>query len=128
MGFPWGGVLREWGGIVMLSDRGSKYLAVMIEHFSKIVVLEPLQTKEAKHTCYANEHGVLSRYGSCAELVTDQGTDFEGEFHACMIRNFNDHRRTSANQPQANGLAECCVQTVKRSIRRYIEDQQMLTT
>ena len=111
-----------------VTDRGNKYVAVMIKHFSKTIALEPLQTKEAKHTCYAYEHGVLSRYGSCAELLTDRGTEFEGEFHACMVRNFIDHRRTSANHPQADGLAERCVQTVKRSIRRYIEDQHMLTT
>ena len=88
----------------------------MIEHFSKTIVLEPLTSKEAKHTCYAYEHGVLSRYGACAEMITDQGTEFQGEFQACMTRNFIDHRITSANHPQADGLAERCVQTVQRSI------------
>ena len=38
-----------------------------------------------------------------------------------------DHRRTSANHPEADGLAERCVLTVKRSICRCIEDQQILT-
>ena len=45
-----------------------------------------------------------------------------------MVRNFIEHRRTSANHPQTDGLAERCEQIVKRSIRRYIEDQQTLTT
>ena len=85
-------------GPFLVSNRGNKYVAVMIEHFSKTIVLKPLQT-EAKHTCYAYEHGVLSWYGSCAELVIDRGTEFEGEFHACMIRNFIDYRCTSANHP-----------------------------
>jgi hypothetical protein len=63
--------------------------------------------------------------------VRDRGTEFDGEFHACMERNFIDHRRTSANHPQAtqaDGLAKRCVQTIKRSVRRYIEDQKTLTT
>ena len=30
---------------------GHRYVAVMIEHFSKTIVLEPLTSKEAKHTC-----------------------------------------------------------------------------
>jgi hypothetical protein len=71
---------------------------------------------------------VLSRYGSCAELVTDGGTEFKGEFQQCMVRNFIDHRTTSPNHPQADGLAERCVQTVKRSIKRYVEEQQALDT
>ena len=73
----------------------------MIEHFSKTIVLDPLTSKEAKHTCYAYEHGVLSRYGACAELISDQGTKFEGVFQACMTRNFIDHRTTSANHHSA---------------------------
>ena len=32
------------------------------------------------------------------------------------------------NTPWADGLAERCMQTVKRSICKYIEDQQTLTT
>ena len=129
---PIEGLFYRWSmdlcGPFPVSDRGNRFVAVMIEHFSKTIVLEPLQSKQAKDTCYAYEHGVLSRYGSCAELVTDRGGEFEGEFHACMERNFIDHRRTSANHPQADGLAERCVQTVKRSVRRYIEDQKVLTT
>ena len=129
---PIEGLFYRWGvdlcGPFPTSSRGNRYVAVMIEHFSKTVVLEPLVSKEAKHTCYAFEHGVLSRYGACAELVTDQGTEFQGEFQACMARNFIDHRTTSPNHPQADGLAERCVQTLKRSIRRYVEEQQETNT
>ena len=82
---PIEGLFYRWSmdlcGPFPVTDRGNKYVAVMIEHFSKTIVLEPLPTKEAKHTCYAYEHGVLSRYGSCAELLTDRGTEFESEFH-----------------------------------------------
>ena len=83
---PIEGLFYRWSmdmcGPFPIIDRGNKYVAVMIEHFSKTIALEPLQTKEAKHTCYAYEHRVLSRYGSCAELLTNLGTEFEGEFHA----------------------------------------------
>ena len=104
---PIEGLFYRWSmdlcGPFPVTHRGNKYV-VMIEHFSKTIALEPLQTKEAKHTCYAYEH-LLSRYKSCAELLTDRGTEFEGEFHACMVRNFIDHRRTSVNHPLADGLA-----------------------
>ncbi len=41
------------------TQRDNKYVAVMIEHFSKTIVLEPLVSKKARHTCYAYKHGVL---------------------------------------------------------------------
>ena len=119
------GLFYRWGmdlcGPFAVTERGNKYVAVMIEHFSKTVVLAPLVSKEAKHTTYAFEVGVLSRFGACAELVTDQGTEFRGEFAEMCARNFIDHRTTSANHPPANGLAERCVQTVKSSLRKYCE-------
>jgi transposase InsO family protein len=101
---------------------------ICIEHFSKVLVLEPLPSKEAKHTCYAFEHGVLGRFGACAEVVTDQGTEFQGEFAAMLSKCFIDHRTTSANHPQSNGAAERCVQTIKRSLRRYCEDTMTANT
>jgi hypothetical protein len=110
------------------TSRGYQYVFIAIEHFSKVVVLEPMTTKEAKNTCYAFEHGVLGRFGACAEVVTDQGTEFLGAFQEMCARCFIDHRTTSANHPQANGAAERCVQTVKRSLRRYCEDSMTSDT
>jgi hypothetical protein len=129
---PIEGLFYRWGvdlcGPFPDTMRGHRYVMICVEHFSKVVVLEPLPSKEAKHTCYAFEHGVLGRFGACAEVVTDQGTEFQGEFAAMLARCFIDHRTTSANHPQANGAAERCVQTVKRSLRRYCEDSMTANT
>jgi hypothetical protein len=122
---PIEGLFYRWGvdlcGPFPETKRGYKYVMIMVEHFSKTLVLEPLTGKEPRHTAYAFEHGVLGRFGACAELITDRGTEFAGEFQAMMASNFIDHRQTSPNHPQADGLAERCVQTVKRGLRRYCE-------
>jgi hypothetical protein len=129
---PIQGLFYRWGvdlcGPFPETSRGFQYVFIAIEHFSKVVVLEPMTTKEAKNTCYAFEHGVLGRFGACAEIVTDQGTEFLGAFQEMCARCFIDHRTTSANHPQANGAAERCVQTVKRSLRRYCEDSMTSDT
>lgn len=120
------GLFYRWGvdlcGPFPETKRGNRYVMVMIEHFSKTLVLEPLPSKESKHTAYAFEHGVLGRFGSCAELISDNGSEFMGELQTLCVSHFIDHRTTSANHPQADGLAERAVQTVKRSIRRHCED------
>ena len=129
---PISGLFYRWGidlcGPFPASRHGNVYVMIAVEHYSRTLVLIPLPSKEAKHTCFAFEHAVLSRFGACAEVVTDQGTEFLGEFQACMARNFIDHRTTAANHPQANGLAERCVQTVKRCLRRYCEDSYTTNT
>eukprot|EP00877_Chromochloris_zofingiensis_P007303 jgi/Chrzof1/2826/Cz12g00080.t1 len=100
---------------------------VAIEHYSKHIELVPLPSKTAKHTAAAFAHAVLGRFGSCAEVLTDQGTEWQGEFaqllHVAMI----DHRHTSPAHPQADGLAERAVQTVKRSLRKLCEAKKSVT-
>ena len=49
---PIEGLFYRWSmdlcGPLHVTDRGNKYVVVMIEHFSKTIALETLQTKEAK--------------------------------------------------------------------------------
>ena len=54
-------------------------------------------------------------------MLTDGGTEFSGEFDDVLQKNFIDHRRTAPNHPQADGLAERAVQTIKRSLRKFCE-------
>ena len=100
------------------TPRGNKFVLVCIEAFSKFAVMIPLPSKEASETHYAFLHHVLARFGAPAEVVTDGGTEFMGSFDRMLVDAFIDHRSTSANHPQANGLAERCVQTLKAGIKK----------
>ena len=123
---PINGLFYSWGvdtsGPFPTSRRGNKYIMHAIEHFSKTLILEPLPSKEAKDTAYAFTHGVLARFGASAQVITDGGTEYQGEFHQVLTECFIDHRTTSPNHPQANGLAERSVQTVKRALKCHCED------
>lgn len=52
-------------------------------------------------------------------MLTDQGNEFRGEFQALLDRSLIDHRRTSRDHPQADGLPERLVQTFKSALRKY---------
>ena len=56
--------------------------------------------------------------GAPAEVVTDQGTEWRDEFHELLQSSYIDHRTTSAYHPQANGLTERAVQTMKRALTK----------
>jgi transposase InsO family protein len=97
------------------------FVMVAIEHFSKHVELVPLPNKLAATTAAAFAQHVLGRFGSCAEVVTDRGTEWDAEFDTLLKDSMIDHRHTSAYHPQADGLAERAVQTLKRALRKMCE-------
>ena len=122
---PMEGLFYRWGvdlfGPLHRSSMGNTYVLVAIEHFSKHIELIPMPDKLAFHTAYAFSQ-VLGRFGAPAEVITDLGKEFLGEFEELLQTCFIDHRQTSPNHPAANGLAERAVQTVKRSLRKYLAD------
>jgi transposase InsO family protein len=117
------GLFYRWSvdlcGPFPISKRGNRYVMVMIEGFSKQLEVSAIPDKSAATTAYAFTREVLCRYGSCAEVVTDQGAEWMDEFHQCLQASFIDHRTTSANHPSANGQAERTVQSVKRALEKY---------
>ena len=123
---PIEGMSYRWGmdlcGPFDTTGHGNRFIMVAIEHFSKWVELIPLPNKEASSTAYAFLHNVIGRFGAMAEVVTDQGREFLGEFQQLMAQALVDHRMTSANHPQADGASERCVQWVKRGLEKYIAE------
>ena len=97
--------------------RGYKWVMVAVEHFTKWVEVIPLRSKTPEETAAAAAD-IISRFGAPAEVVTDGGGEWEGPFAELMAACFIDHRITSANHPQANGLAERLVQVTKRALRK----------
>jgi hypothetical protein len=91
---------------------------IMIEHFSKWVKLVALPNKSSHNTNQTFLQQVLNRFGACVECLIDQGSKFKGEFQDLFNHVVIDHRRTSKDHPQANGLAERMVQTCKKGFRK----------
>jgi len=79
---------------------------IMIEHFSKWAEFVTLLDKSSHNIGQVFLQHVLSRFGACAECFTDQGLKFRGEFQDLLDHALIDHRQTSRDHPQANGLAE----------------------
>ncbi|XRB15552.1 reverse transcriptase [Pseudoscourfieldia marina] len=122
---PIKGLFYRWhvdlAGPMEETTSGNRYFAVMIEAFSKALVVVPLPDKEASTVAMAFALHVLARHGSCAEVVTDNGSEFKGAFDTLLEKALIDHRHTSREHPQADGLAERAVQTVKEALKRCLE-------
>ena len=91
----------------------------MVEHFSKWIELEALPDKGSEGAAYAFLDWILGHFGVPVEVLTDLGREFQGEFQALCERALIDHRTTSRDHPEADGLAERVVQMVKRTLCKY---------
>jgi hypothetical protein len=111
LGYRWS---LDFAGPVPVTPRHNKYVLVMIEHFSKWIELVALLDKFSEGAAYSFLDCVLSHFGAPAEVLTDQGREFLGEFQTLCEQTMIDHRTTSKDHPKVDGLAECMVQTVKR--------------
>ena len=124
---PVKGLFYRWGvdlaGPLVATADGYKYCMVAIEHFSKHIEVEPLLDKTPARVARAYSY-VLARFGAPAEVVTDNGAEFEAEFAELLERCFIDHRPTSASHPQADGAAERVVKVVKAALRKACYEAQ----
>jgi hypothetical protein len=116
LGYRWS---LDFAGPLPVTPRHKKYVLVMIKHFSKWIELVALLDKFSEGAAYSFSDRVLSLFGAPAEVLTDQGREFLGEFQMLCEQAMIDHRITPRDHLEADGLAECMVQTVKRGLRKY---------
>jgi hypothetical protein len=102
LGYRWS---LDFAGPLPVIPRHNKYVLVMIEHFSKWIELVALPDKFSEGAAYSFLDRVLSRFGAPTEVLTDQGREFLGEFQTLCEQAMIDHRTTSRDHPEADGLA-----------------------
>jgi hypothetical protein len=102
-----------------LTVRHNRYVLVMVEHFFKWIELVPSPDKSSKGVAYAFLDRVFSHFGAPAEVLTNQGIEFQGEFQVLCDKALIDHQTPFRDHPEVDGLAERVVQTVKRTLRKY---------
>jgi len=115
LGFRWH---VDLAGPFPVSSRGSRFVMVAVEAFSKWLEAIPIINKEPDTVAYAFLHNVLARFAAPGQVVSDNGAEWQGAFAQLMADCLIDHGTTSAAHPQANGQAEKAVDIVKRALRK----------
>jgi hypothetical protein len=110
LGYCWS---LNFAGPLVVTPRGTKYVLVMVEYFSKWIELVALLQNSAELVATAFLDRVLAHFGAPAEVLTNQRREFLGVFEELCTKALIDHSTTSRDHPEANGLAERVVQTTK---------------
>jgi hypothetical protein len=115
LGYRWS---LDFAGPLVTTRSRKRFVLIGIEHFSKWCEVWALPSKLSTRVAEAFL-GVMTRYGACAELLTDNGQEFAGELDVLCQKLLITHRTTSRYHPQSNGLTERLVRTIKGGITRF---------
>ena len=96
------------------SKTGKKYVLVMVDRFSKVVVLVPLRNQDENTLIAAIKNRWIYRFGKPRSFLSDRGKTFEGNKLREMCKTFNITQEfSSPYQHQSNGLAERTIRSLR---------------
>jgi len=96
-----------------------------MDGFTKFVEAIPMANQEAATVARALVEHVVVRYGTPIQILTDQGTNFDGNLFRELCRMLDvDKVRTSSYHPSGNGLIERFHRTLNAMLGKVISDHQ----
>ena len=93
-------------GPITVTNRDNRYLVVAVDFLTKWPEVAALTNKRAETIAAFFEEYIIARHGCPREVLTDNGTEFRGDFDEMLDKYGIDHRRTSPQRPQTNGMTE----------------------
>ena len=111
------------GPITPVSDRGNRYILVIVDYATRYPEAVPLKSIEAEKVAEAL-WGVWSRVGIPREILSDQGTQFMSNVMAEVNRLLAiDGKCTTPYHPQCNGLVERFNGTLVAMCKKLAQEQ-----
>ena len=108
-----------------MSRRGNKYFLVMVDVFSGWVELAPLPDATAESTVRAFRESWCYHFGPPDRVVSDRGQQFIGSLAKALYHELGiEKKSTTSYHPQADGITERFVGSVKEIIRRNLVTSQ----
>jgi len=103
------------------NDDGYRYIMIIIDVFSKFVILRPLKEKSA-YAIAKELFDVGNLVGHFKVLQSDNGSEFENSVLREYVRlNNAEHRFIAPYHPNANGVAENAVRQVKSVLNKWLQ-------
>ena len=92
------------------------YYFLIIDYYSKFIVIKTLNNLQSSAVIKKCKE-IFSQCGTPKELVTDNGLEFSSHYFKSFLRNWDfEHRTISPRFHRSNGLIECSIQTIKRTL------------
>lgn len=111
-------------GCDLFELNGVHYLLV-VDYYSKYVELEILNHNTTSHNIINKLKNIFARFGVPQYFVSDGGPQFTSDQFKVFSKEWNFvHKITSPTHSESNGMAERHVQTLKKLVKKSIEDNK----
>ncbi|RWS24616.1 pol polyprotein-like protein [Leptotrombidium deliense] len=101
---------------------GYKYVIVLVDHSTRYVIGKAQKSTKTAEFIRFMEEDVVTKFGSPFTLISDRGTCFTSrEAKNYFMKKGIVHQTSPAYFPEANGLAERAVRTLKNMLRKFMD-------
>ena len=124
-GYPMQRVAMDIVGPLPSTERGNRYILVVVDYFTKWPEAFAIQNQETRTVAQKLVDEWVSRYGVMQQLHSDQGKNFASE----TFKELTDilgvkTTQTSPFHPQGDGMVERLNRTLKDMLSRVINEKQ----
>jgi transposase InsO family protein len=117
---PWKLILLDLAKLPK-ADSGEEYLLVVVDSFTRYVVLRPLESKTSEAIA-KQLWQLMADFGVPIAIQSDQGTEFVNSVVRELRRAFGiQHRLVAAYNHAANGLVERSIRTVTLMLKKHVK-------
>ena len=106
----------------LLSTDGKKFILTATDAFSKYCNAWPINNKSAETVAKTLFDNHFCKFGTCLELVTDQGLEFNNKLcdELCKLLQIK-HNTTTAYRPQTNSTSEVFNKTIAKYLSSFVD-------
>lgn len=120
---PWQRLYIDLLGPYPRSSRGHTTLLVVLDHFTKFILLKPLRQATTKPIIHYLKDDVFMIFGVPESVMTDNGSQFVSkDFNAFLKSQSVHHSFTASYSPQANA-SERVNRSILAAIRAYLPNE-----
>ena len=124
-GLPMEEICIDLKGPYPESERGNKYVLVVVDSFTKWMEAYPIPNAEAKTVAEKLVMEFIARFGVPFWIKSDQGRQFQSELFEEMCKLLGvEHRTSTAFHPQGNSRVERMVKVVGNLLSAFCVSQK----
>ncbi len=120
--YPYQIVTFDMTGPLCKTKGGYERIMVIVDHFSKYIDLYAIKTLEAIEAARCLLKSIW-KHGIPDQIISDQGTNFQSKVvkELCNLLDIQQ-AKTTAYHPQADGLSERAIRTIKPMLATYVQN------
>lgn len=122
---PWTHIAIDHIGPFPTTNRGNKYILVIVDRFTKYAEAVACPDDSAATTAQIIIDHVICRYGFPLVLLSDRGSGFTSILFTSLLKILNIKKiKTMAYHPKSNGGVEIVNKTVKKTLKLWVNEHQ----